>query len=167
MDVFKAIKARRSVRNYTGKNISDVKMEKLLKAARDAPSAKNLQPWKFIVITEKRKLMNMVHLCRDQGFVADAGALLVGLTEDEKWAKLDLVIALDHLSLAAVSLGLGTCWIGAFDPEGMRKKLEVPDRYDITICMTVGHPAEEGLSPVKKNIDELVHWQKFGRKKKK
>ncbi|MFO8109231.1 MAG: nitroreductase family protein [Thermoplasmata archaeon] len=157
MDVLQAIEERTSVRNYTGEQISKEDMDVLLKTARAAPSGKNLQPWKFILVTKKRTLRELIPLCHNQAFIADVGAFIIGLTEDEKWAEVDLAIALDHLSLAAVSLGLGTCWIGAFDPDGLRDRFNVPDRYNVTICMTVGYPGDIEESPVKKSIDELVY----------
>ncbi len=161
MDVLDAIRKRRSVRSYTGESIPDDDLEVLFKSARDAPSGKNLQPWKFIVVKDKKTLQEMVPLCHNQGFVADSGVFIIGLTEDEKWAKVDLSIALDHLSLSAVPFGLGTCWIGAFDPDGLRSKFNVPDEYDITVCMTVGYPSEDGESPVKKSLEELIHWESY------
>ncbi len=161
MDIFEAILERHSVRSYTGEKIPEEDLERLLKAARDAPSAKNLQPWRLIVVTDKKRLRELVPICRNQGFIEDLGALLVGITEDEKWSTVDLSIALDHISLAAVELGLGTCWIGAFHPGEMREYLDVPDEFDITMCMAVGYPSEPGQSPVKKSLDELLHWESF------
>ncbi len=166
MDVFQAIRERRSVRSYTGDPIPEDDLEILLKAARDAPSGKNLQPWRLIVVEKKDTLKELVPLCHNQGFVEDSGVFIAGLSEkDTKWGEIDLTIALDHLSLAAVPLDLGTCWIGAFDPEGMRERLEVPEGYDITICMTVGYPADDGESPVKKSLEELVCWESYEEKK--
>ncbi len=161
MNVLEAIRRRRSVRSYTGESIPEEDLEVLLKAARSAPSAKNLQPWKFIVITNKKTLQDLVSLCHNQGFVADSGAFIVGLTEDEKWSRIDLAIALDHLSLAAAQLDLGTCWIGAFKPDSFRSYFNVPPEYEITICMTVGYPSERGESPVKKSLEELVCWESY------
>lgn len=137
-------------------------LEKLLKAARDAPSAKNLQPWRFILVTDKKLLEELVPVCHNQGFIADCSALIVGLTEEEKWSTVDLSIALDHLSLAAASMGLGTCWIGAFHPDEMRDLLGVPKEFEITMCMTVGYPADRGHSPTKKSLEELVHMEHYG-----
>lgn len=161
MNVFQAIKQRHSVRSYTGASILDEDIEKMLKAARDAHSAKNIQPWKLIVITDRDRLKELVPTFKNQVFIENAGAVLVGITEDRKWAKIDLAIALDHLSLAAVELGLGTCWIGAYDEQELREKLNIPDEFDITICMSIGHPDGESSSPVKKSIDELVHWEDY------
>ncbi len=162
MDVFEAIKNRRSVREYTGKRIPRDTLETLLRAARDAPSAKNLQPWRFVVVTDRKLLEELVPVCHNQGFVADAGALIVGITEDEKWAKVDLAIAMDHLSLAAADIGLGTCWIGAFHGDEVRDMLKIPTEFDVTMCMTIGYPADKGSSPTKKSLDELIHMDHYG-----
>lgn len=164
MDVIKAIKRRHSVRNYTGKKISDEELDELLKTAREAPSARNLQPWRLVVVTGNKKKRDLIHACHNQAFVEDAGALLVGITEDKKWADIDLAIALDHLSLTAVELGLGTCWMGAFREDELKEKLDIPDEYEVTICMAVGHPGQTDGSPVKKSVDEMIHWEKFERK---
>ncbi len=161
MDVFQAIAERTSVRKYTGEEIPEEDLDKILKAARDAPSAKNLQPWKFVVVTDRKRLRELVPACKNQGFVEDCGALIVGVIEEEKWSDIDISIALDHLSLAAVEVGLGTCWIGAFESGELRKELNIPDKFEIKICMTVGYPSEEGESPVKKSLDELVVWEEF------
>ncbi|MFW5904376.1 MAG: nitroreductase family protein [Candidatus Saliniplasma sp.] len=166
MDVMKAIKERQSVRNYTGENISKADLIKLLKAAREAPSAKNLQPWELIVITDNSLKKNIVEDFYNQSFVADAGAIIIGLTEKEKWADIDLAIALDHLSLAATENGMGTCWLGAFKPSVLKNKLDIPDEYKITVCMAVGYPKNTDGTPVKKSVHELVSWNRYGNRLK-
>ncbi|MFW6304487.1 MAG: nitroreductase family protein [Candidatus Saliniplasma sp.] len=166
MDVMKAIKERQSVRNYTGENISKTDLIKLLKAAREAPSAKNLQPWELIVITDNSLKKNIVEDFYNQSFVADAGAIIIGLTEKEKWADIDLAIALDHLSLAATENGMATCWLGAFKPDVLKNKLDIPDEYKITVCMAVGYPKNTDSTPVKKSVHELVSWNRYGNRLK-
>ncbi|MFW6040835.1 MAG: nitroreductase family protein [Thermoplasmatota archaeon] len=156
MDVFEAIKKRRSIRNYSDKKISNKKIERLLVASREAPSAKNLQPWKLLIVTGKKMKKELVSACYNQAFISDAGAFIVGLTEDEKWADIDLAIALDHLSLEAVELDLGTCWIGAFKEDKIKEIIDIPEGYEITICMTVGYPKKIPEKTVKKSIDELA-----------
>ncbi len=160
MDVFKAISERSSIRSYKGEPVDQDDMEKIIEAARKAPSAKNLQPWKLIVVRDPISLEEMVGICQGQQFVKDAGALIVGLTEQTKWAQVDISIALDHLSLEAVELGYGTCWIGAFDKEAMEEKLGVSEDLEAFICMTIGVPDDETDSPTKKSLDELVEWIK-------
>ncbi len=158
MNVFEAMKERRSVRAYTGEPIDKEDIEKMVEAARIAPSAKNLQPWRLIVVQDPGLLEELVPVCMGQNFVADAGALIVGLVDNSKWADVDLSIALDHLSLEAVELGYGTCWIGAFKKEGILRELDVPEDHEPLVCMTVGVPDDVGDSPTKKAVDELVDW---------
>ncbi len=165
MNVLEAIEERQSVRNYTGENISDENIIKLLRAARKAPSAKNLQPWELVLITKDKLKEDLIEIFHNQAFIADAGLIIIGITKYAKWADIDLAIALDHLSLAATGLDLGTCWLGAFKESDLKKKLDVPDEYEITICMAVGHPGATDDPPVKKSVHELVNWNKFGKKK--
>ena len=158
MDVFQAIKKRKSVRGYTGESISEEDMNKLLQSARMAPSAKNLQPWQIIVVTDTETKKELVGICHGQMFVEDAAAVIIGLVEDTKWSEIDLTISLDHLSLQAVELGLGTCWIGSFDTEKLKELIKIPDGYEPFILMTVGHPDDDSHSPTKKAVEELVRW---------
>jgi len=158
MDVFQAIKKRKSVRDYTGEPISEEDMSKLLQSARKAPSAKNLQPWQIIVVTDFETKKELVGICQGQMFVEDAGAVIIGLVEDTKWSEIDLTISLDHLSLEAVELGLGTCWIGSFNTKKLKELIKIPDDFEPFILMTVGHPDDDSHSPTKKAVEELVRW---------
>ncbi|MFW5927860.1 MAG: nitroreductase family protein, partial [Thermoplasmatota archaeon] len=78
--------------------------------------------------------------------------------EDTKWSEIDLTISLDHLSLEAVELGLGTCWIGSFNTKKLKEFIKIPEGYEPFILMTVGHPDDDSESPTKKAVEELVRW---------
>ncbi len=158
MDVFQAIKERKSVRGYTGEEISDEDLNKLLQSARMAPSAKNLQPWQIIVVTDFETKKELVGVCQGQMFIEDAGAVIIGLVEDTKWSEIDLAISLDHLSLEAVELGLGTCWIGSFNLDKLKEIIEIPSQFEPFVLMTIGHPDDDSHSPTKKAVEELVRW---------
>lgn len=158
MDVFQAIKKRKSVREYTGELISEGNLNKLLQSTRMAPSAKNLQPWQIIVVIDFETKKELVGICHGQMFIEDAGAVIIGLVEDTKWSEIDLTISLDHLSLEAVELGLGTCWIGSFNKKRLKELIKIPDGYEPFILMTVGHPDDDSQSPTKKAVGELVRW---------
>jgi len=158
MDVFEAIKKRRSIRRYKGEPIEKEDIEKMVEAARSAPSAKNLQPWRLVVVQDPNILEELVPICYGQEFVSECGAFIVGMIDGSKWSKIDLTIAIDHLSLEAVELGYGTCWIGSFDKDGLKRKLDLPEGYESVVCMTVGIPDEKPRSPTKKSIEELVDW---------
>ncbi len=158
MDVFDAVKERRSIRRYEGEPIEKEDIEKMVEAARWAPSAKNLQPWKLVIVQDPEILGELVTICQGQEFVSEAGAFIVGLTKDSKWSDIDLAIAMDHLSLEAVELGYGTCWIGSFDENELKRKLDFPEGYEPLVCMTVGVPGNEPKPPTKKTVEELVEW---------
>ncbi len=158
MEVFEAIKKRRSIRRYKGEPIDKEDMEKMVKAARLAPSAKNLQPWKLVVVQDPKILEELVPICHGQEFVSECGAFIVGMIDGSKWSKIDLTIAIDHISLEAVELGYGTCWIGSFDKEDLKRKIDLPEGYEPLVCMTVGVPDEKSRSPTKKSVDELIDW---------
>jgi len=166
MHVGEAIRKRRSIRKYLRKPLPDEELMELLEMARLAPSGMNRQPWRLIIVREEERKKALVPICRNQEFIADCSVFIAGVDDPaEKWARVDLAIALDHLSLAAVEKGLGTCWIGAFDRERMDKFLEVPPGMTVTVCMTVGYPAESPSPRKKKDLDELVYWEKYGMKK--
>ncbi len=158
MDVFDAIKERRSIRRYTGEPIEKDDIEKMVEAARLAPSAKNLQPWKLVIIQHPKVLEELVPICQGQEFVSESGAFIIGMVEGTKWSEIDLTIAMDHLSLEAVELGYGSCWIGAFDKDGVKNKFDLPEDHEPLVCMTVGVPEKKPEPPTKKAIDELVDW---------
>ena len=111
------IKKRQSVRSYQDKEIPKEILQQILEAGRLAPSAKNGQPWKFIVVRNKGLRKKLVPACKNQEFVGEASAVIVGCATNPNYKMgngeysyaIDLAIALDHMSLQAASLGLGTC----------------------------------------------------------
>lgn len=163
MEVRGAIKARRSVRKYRYRELPNETLVHLLEMARTAPSGANRQPWEMVVVTDRQRLKGLVPICKDQSFIADCSAFLVGVDDpQQKWAKVDLTIALDHLSLAAVEEGLGTCWIGAFDRERMADFLGIPRGREVTVCMALGYPDESPAARGRKGPDELFSWDRYG-----
>ena len=141
MDVTGAIKARRSIRKFNRKEIPSELLEHMLEMARIAPSGANRQPWEMVVITDRQRLKDLVPICKDQSFVGDCSAFLVGIDDpQQKWAKVDLTIALDHLTLAAVDEGLGTCWICHFDAAIIQKGLNLPENLVPIAITPLGYP---------------------------
>lgn len=141
MNVSAAIEARRSIRKYEDREIPRDVMERLLDAARISPSANNAQRWNIVVVTDRSLREKLVPVCGGQRFVAQCSAFLVGVTDPgSDMSVVDVSIAFDHLSLMAVELGLGTCWIGDFEPAGVKDLLGIPDGREVPICMTLGYP---------------------------
>jgi nitroreductase len=158
-----AIERRRSIRRYQGRDIPEKDLMEVLEAARLSPSGANRQPWQMIIVRDKERKKGLVPLCKNQEFIGDCSAFIVGLDDPEqKWARMDLAIAFDHISLAAVEKGLGTCWIGAFDPEAVGKYLMVPEPLVVTACMTLGYPAEEPEPRHRKDMESLFFWEEYG-----
>lgn len=150
MDVRTAIKTRRSVRNYAARPLPDDVLARLTAALRAAPSACNLQPWHFIFVHDEDLRRALAQASFKQSWMAEAPVIVVacGLPEQAykhmgghgNSADIDVAIAVDHLTLAAVAEGLGTCWIGAFDPAAARDILGLPDGVEIVGMTPLGVP---------------------------
>lgn len=171
MDVFEAIKKRRSIRAYRTEPIDDKTIARLLEAMRLAPSAKNLQPWKFIVVMDQNIKEELVSACRNQTFIAKAPCIIAACAFEKQsynkmgsymssWA-IDVAIAMDHLSLAAVSLGLGTCWIGAFNEGEVKRVLGIPDNVRVVALMPLGYPEYTPPPMPRKSLEEIVCYEKY------
>lgn len=163
LGVMEVIRSRRSIRRYKKKPIPEDLLMEVLEAARLAPSGANRQFWKLIVVRDDERKKGLVPLCRDQKFIEDCSAFIAAVDDpNQKWFRVDVAIALDHLSLAAAEKGLGTCWIGAFDPEKVAEYLGVPKGFVVTVCMTLGYPAESPEPRPRKSLEELIFWEKYG-----
>ena len=169
MDLYEAIEKRYSVRAYQDKAVEQEKLDRVLEAARLAPSGNNRQPWKFVVVRDADLRGRLGPACNDQAFVAAAPVVIagVGLMPDRKMScdvpgdPVDLAIAMEHMALAAVAEGLGTCWIGAFQQDAVRQLLSVPAEAKVIELMTLGYPADEPRSKNRKGIEEIVCYDKF------
>ena len=175
MDLYDVISKRKSVRKYKTDPIPDDVLNRILDAGRLAPSAKNYQPWHFVVIRELEMKKKVAEACRNQHFIADAGAIICGCAfEKIAWSRMgnymaawphDLTIALDHMILAATNEGLGTCWIGAFDEKMVKEVLEIPDDVRVVALTPVGYPAEEAKDRGRLNLEDIVSYEKFETKR--
>ena len=162
MGVFDTIKDRRSIRTYKGERIPEDKLEKLLEAARLAPSAGNRQNWKFIVVENEQIKNQLVTASNNQAFVGTASHVIAGIGDSaQKWHQVDLAIALEHIVLEAVELGLGTCWIGAFNEDEVKKILKIPQDKKVVALLTVGVPAESPAAKPRKALEEIVAYNEY------
>jgi len=164
MNVEEAIRARRSIRKYEHRMIPKEVLEQLLEAARLAPSSSNRQAWTMLVVQDEELKQRLALVSGNQDFVAECSAYVVGVAQrGVYYSTVDMAIALDHLSLRAVELGLGTCWIGDFQPEEVSRILGIPDEREVTICMTVGYPATNPRAHPRKPLTKLFRgdgWEK-------
>ena len=162
MGVFDTIKDRRSIRTYKGERIPKDKLDKLLETARLAPSAANRQNWKFVVIENEQIKNQLVTACNNQAFVGTSSHVIAGIGDSaQKWHQVDLAIALEHIVLEAVELGLGTCWIGAFNEDEVKKILKIPQDKKVVALLTVGVPAESPAARPRKVLEEIVAYNEY------
>jgi nitroreductase len=163
MDVQDAIKARRSIRKYERKQIPDDVLSSLLEAARLAPSSNNKQRWSMVVVTDDATKHKLVAASGNQKFVGECSAYIVAVCDPgASYSAIDIAISLDHLSLRAVELGLGTCWIGFFEADKVRDVLGIPADRDIPVCMTLGYPSAVPSARNRKKPAELFHRERWG-----
>lgn len=164
MKVTDAIHGRRSIRRYAKKPIPEDVLEDLLESMRLAPSSSNTQRWSMIVVTDDVLKMRLVPASGGQKFVGQCSAYLVGVAEPGAYySTVDMTIALDHLTLRAVELGLGTCWIGDFDADKVKAILGIPESREVPICMTLGYPAQEPAARKRKKLSSLFHDDRWGK----
>lgn len=171
MDV---IQKRRSVRSYLDKPVPEEELNTVLEAGRLAPSAKNLQPWHFIVVTDRQKREVLSH-GRWAKFLKECPVVIVGCgdqTGSPKWFAVDVAIAMQQMVIAATSRGLGTCWIGSFEEVEVRKCLDIPERYRVVAMLALGYPKDSldltaRIMGAKKRkpLDDIVSYESFGAKK--
>jgi nitroreductase len=166
VDLFDLIKARRSIRKYKPGTIPKEKLGKILEAARQAPSAGNRQPWRFVIVTDWERKQELAKAANNQMFIADAGAIVavLGIREiSERWFNKDPMIATEHMVLAATALGYGSCWIGAFNEEKVKQLLKIPDDVDLVAILPIGVPAETSGGRTRKEIHEIFFEEEYNR----
>ena len=150
MDVFEAIGARYSVRGYKADPIDDETLGRVLEAARRAPTAANHQPFRVVVVHTKGREEELLRIYGRAWFVQAPLVLAFVAVPGEAWRRMDgkpydevdATIAMDHLVLAATALGLGTCWIAAFDPAAAREVLGLPDDVEPIAFTPLGKPRQ-------------------------
>lgn len=169
MDVHQAIKIRRSVREYKPEPVPEEKLKKVLEVARLAPSAHNDQPWKFVVVKDSEKRKELAQAANNQSFIGEAPVVIVAvalepdhiMSCDVPAYAVNLAIAVDHMTLAAAEEGLGTCWIGAFNQEEVKKVLKIPEKYKVVTLFPLGFPADKPGPKRRKNLEEIVSYESF------
>ena len=148
MDVYEAIKARKSVRAFEDRDVPEDVLMRLIEAARLAPSASNRQETRFVVVRDPETRRKLAVAARNQKFVGEAPAVLACCAETDGHKMtcgqlcypIDVAIAMDHLTLCAVAEGLGTCWIGAFDEALVKGILGIPPEIRVVELMPIGYP---------------------------
>jgi len=170
MDVSEAIQKRRSVRKYQTRNIENDKLDRVLEAGRLAPSARNLQEWRFVVVRDGSRRKRLAEAAKGQTFVGEAPVVIAAcatvtdyvMTCGQLTYPIDLAIAVEHMVLASAAEGLGTCWIGAFYEEEVKKVLNIPPEVRVVALLAIGYPDESPSLRPRKEMDEIVAFETWG-----
>ena len=171
MDVYPAVKTRKSVRAYLDKPVEEDKIKRILDAARLAPSASNRQEWRLVVVRDRLMREKVATAANNQHFVAETPVIIVACAEGvdhimpcgQSSYPIDIAIILDHITLLAVQEGLGTCWIGAFDEGKIKRLLGIPQNIRIVELMPLGYPKEPHMIREKSRLglDKIIKWEKW------
>ncbi len=166
-----AVRDRRSVRRYQSRPVPDDVLRKVLNCARLAPSANNSQPWRLVIVRDEDMKVKLAGAAHGQKFMAGAPVVLVACGVPEEAFQMvggymsshviDVSIALDHLTLGAHALGLGTCWIAWFDEDKVRRLLEIPEDVRVIAMTPVGYPDEIPERTPRRNLEELVMYDRY------
>ncbi len=167
VDVFEAIRQRQSIRTFQGREVEPEKLQAVLGAINQAPSAGNLQAYQVWLIRQRAVREKLVRAAFEQEFIAQAPVVLVFSTAPARAAKYgargetlyalqDATVAVAYAQLAAVALGLGTCWVGAFDEAQVAQAIQLPPDQRPVAMLPLGYPAENTRRTSRRPLGELV-----------
>lgn len=166
MTVFEAIQQRQSVRSWQKQEVEEEKLDRILEAARLAPSARNRQEWRFVVVRDPGIRQALIEVANGQQHVGQAPVVIAACAETDgavmscgqQCYPIDVAIALEHIALQAVEEGLGTCWIGAFKEEEAKRVLGIPENAPVRVVelMPLGYPADAPREKSRLGTDAIV-----------
>ena len=168
MTVLETIRKRYSCRAYQEKSIEPDKLDSIMEAARLAPSARNMQDWRFVVVTDSQIKRQVAATTNRPDVFDKAGAIIAACSNSDYVMRcgqaigpIDVAIALEHICLQATDLGLGTCWVGSFDPEEVRSILGIPVDIEVIELMAVGYPADSKPEAKREPMEKIVSFEKW------
>jgi nitroreductase len=164
MDFFEVVKNRKSVREYSDKAVAKDLIEKIIDAGRLAATARNEQPWEFVVTSDKKILKKICDMCPNGPFIKDASHLIAVFSKDTKYYIEDCSAATQNMLLAIEALGLGGCWVAGDKKhyaEDTRKIFNAPDGYKLVSMITIGYPEKEETPHAKKNLKDVLRWERY------
>lgn len=168
MDVMEAIKTRRSIRKFSSKPVEEEKLRLILEAARLSPSSQNGQNWHFIIVRDKEKLQKLMEAADGQPHVGEAPCAIVACGTNHRVMDcgqptdtVDCSIAMAYMLLEAHTLGLGTCWLGHFYADKVKKALRIPDDVSVVAFTPLGYPTGEAVQRPRKELVEIVSYDKY------
>jgi nitroreductase len=163
MDAIEALRSRTSVRKFQDRAVPREALETIVDCARLAPSGWNRQPWAFVMVTDRGRLEGIAATAKYGRFIAQAQACLAIATEESETRLEDACAAVENAIIAAVSLGIGSCWVNSFrkaHSAAVESLLGIPPGWELTVLLALGYPADPERRP-KKPLAELLRWNAF------
>lgn len=163
-DALPVIAARRSVRRFADRGVPREVIEQIIDAARRAPTARNVQPWEFVVVTDAATRRWIADATDHGKFIAEASACVVVLCADTKYYLEDGCAAVENLLLGATALGVGSCWVAgdkkryADDVVG---RIGAPGNMKLVALVALGYAADEGSPTPKRPLQDVLHWERY------
>ena len=169
MNVYEAIQKRRSIRSYKNRPIEQEKLDRILEAARQAPSASNRQEWRFVIVRDEAVRHSLMAAAGNQGFVGEAPVVIACCAETDghimrcgqQSYPIDVAIAAEHIALAAAEEGLGTCWIGAFSEPEVKEILGIPASVRVVQLPTLGYAGAPPGPRLRKPLKEIACYDRW------
>jgi nitroreductase len=170
MNIYDAIETRKSVRAFKNMQVPEAVLTRLLEAARLAPSANNFQEWRFVVVCDREKRVQLNEAACRQSFVAEAPVVLACCAETnrhvmtcgQKSYPIDVAIAVDHITLCAAAEGLGTCWIGAFYEDEVKRILEIPPEIRAVALLPIGYPQNPArVRKLRRPLEKILSYERW------
>ena len=164
MNVMEAIRTRRSIRVFQRKDVEEEKLARVLEAGRLAPSARNMQEWKFVVVRDQSTRERLMIAAKNQLFVGRAPVVIVGcgiiadytMSCGQLSYPIDVAIAMTQMTLQAVAEGLGACWVCAFNEAAVKEVLHIPAEVRVVALLPLGYPDEQPASRPRKSAAEVI-----------
>ncbi len=165
MDTLTAIRTRYSARQFLpGKPVPRELIEQIIDAGQRAPTARNVQPWEFVVVTDPAMRRSIAELAEYGRFIAQAPVCVVVLCKDTKYYLEDGCAAVENILLAATALGVQSCWVAgdkkAYAPE-IVQMVGAPDTHKLIALVPLGYAAAPGRQPARRELSQVLHWERF------
>lgn len=164
MEAIEAIKKRRSIRIFDSKPVPRNIIEELIDCARLAPTARNVQPWEFIAVTERKTLLGLAALAENGNFIKDSACCIAVFSKDTKYYLEDGCAATENILIAATAFGLGACWVaGDKKPycDKVKELLAVPADFKLISLIPLGYSDAKPALLFKRPLQDILHWEKF------
>jgi nitroreductase len=164
MSVFDCVRGRIETREFKPDAVPEATVQRILEAGRWSPSQRNRQPWHFIVVEDKEKLKQLAAMAPSGPYLADAALAIVVVTDGARAPLIDGTRAISSMQLVAWEEGLGSCWIGGVDRDGVKRLLDIPEGYELITVLPLGYPTDAAmrLRKRRKPLQQIAHREHFG-----